>query len=668
MITVYGPNDQQLSLEAGTTVDTALTELGLKKGMIVVGRANGELVDLDRPVEDGWHLEAVSAEEPDGLFVIRHSCAHVMAQAVTDLWPGTNFGIGPSIEDGFYYDFDPETPFTDADFEAIEAKMLDICKAAQTFRRVEVSTEEALERFGSNPYKYEIITDGEAAAEDPNAPAGESGITIYENVTQDGEVAWADLCRGPHVPTTKWIPAFQLMRTAGAYWRGNSDNKMLSRIYGTAWANKKDLKAYLHRLEEARKRDHRKLGRELDLLSFPEELGVGLAVWHPNGAIVRTVVEDYIRNATRERGYLPVFTPHIGKSLLWETSGHLSFYADGMYPAMEMDKDAEGKGTDYYAKPMNCPFHVLVYRSNQRSYRELPMRLAELGTVYRYELSGAVHGTMRARGFTQDDSHIFCTEEQVVEEAKGCIEFALQVYKDFGFGAPTRIALSTRPAKAETVGTDEGWEHAENALRRAMDETGLDYVVDEGEGAFYGPKIDMQVTDAIGRAWQLTTVQIDFNLPERFDLTYIGPDGEQHRPYMVHRALLGSVDRFLGVLTEHYAGAFPTWLAPTQVVVIPISDDLTDYGKEIVAKLTAQGIRANVDLGTDSMGKKIRYHQGQKVPYMVIIGAQEQEHQTVSIRPRYGDQQKDVPVDTFITNLVNEVNAKELGPQPEATH
>ena len=667
MLTVYGPNDQQLHVEAGTTVDTALTELGLKQGMIVVGRANGELVDLDRPVEDGWHLEAVRADEPDGLFVIRHSCAHVMAQAVTDLWPGTHFGIGPSIEDGFYYDFDPETPFTDADFEAIEAKMMEICKAAQTFRRVEVSTDEALNRFGDNPYKYEIITDGEAAAEDPNAPAAESGITIYENVTQDGDVAWADLCRGPHVPSTKWIPAFQLMRTAGAYWRGNSDNKMLSRIYGTAWAIKKDLKAYLHRLEEARKRDHRKLGRELDLLSFPEELGVGLAVWHPNGAIVRTVVEDYIRNATRERGYLPVYTPHIGKSLLWETSGHLDFYADGMYPAMEMDKDADGKGTDYYAKPMNCPFHVLVYRSNQRSYRDLPLRLAELGTVYRYELSGAVHGTMRARGFTQDDSHIFCTEDQVVDEAKGCIAFALQVYKDFGFGAPTRIALSTRPAKAETVGSDEGWAHAENALRQAMDESGLDYVVDEGEGAFYGPKIDMQVTDAIGRAWQLTTVQIDFNLPERFDLSYIGPDGEQHRPYMVHRALLGSVDRFLGVLTEHYAGAFPTWLAPTQVVVIPISDELTSYGDEIVAALNAVGVRAKVDTGSDSMGKKIRYHQGQKVPYMLIVGAQERDNRTVSIRPRYGDQRKDVPLAAFTDELVAEIAAKGVGPQPDPT-
>ncbi|WP_414627972.1 threonine--tRNA ligase [Euzebya tangerina] len=641
--------------------------------MVVAAHVDDAMVDLDTPVEDGQVVRPIPADSDDGRFIIRHSTAHVMAQAVTDLFPGTNFGIGPPVENGFYYDFDPAEPFTEEDLTKIEGRMVQIVREDQPFERLEVSTDEALEAFSGNPYKVEIITDGEAAADDPTAPAGESGITIYRNTKPEGAAGegpgyWQDLCRGPHVPTTKWIPAFTLQRVAGAYWRGDEKNKMLQRIYGTAWESKKALKAFLAQQEEARKRDHRKLGRELDLISFPDELGAGLAVWHPDGAIVRQEIEDYIRDAVRRRGYQPAYTPHIGKSLLWETSGHLGFYADGMYPPMEMDASSSGEagtGTDYYPKPMNCPFHVLIYRSRGRSYRELPLRLAELGTVYRYERSGVIHGLMRARGFTQDDSHIFCTGEQLVDEALACVEFALDVYRDFGFDGPSRVALSTRPAKAETVGTDEGWAHAESALREALDRSGLEYVVDEGEGAFYGPKIDMQVTDAIGRAWQLTTVQIDFNLPERFGLTYTASGGEAQQPYMVHRALLGSVDRFFGVLLEHYGGAFPTWLAPRQAVVIPISDSHLDYAATVADSLRGAGLRAEVDVGEDSMGNKIRKHQGNKVPYMLIVGDNEAEERTVSIRPRYGDQRKGVPLDEFADELAAEVASRTVGPQPE---
>nr|WP_205712200.1 threonine--tRNA ligase [Euzebya rosea] len=661
---VYGPGDATAEVPTGTTAQDALKSLGAIRGMVVAARVDGTMVDLDRVLEDGESVEPIPADSDDGRFIIRHSAAHVMAQAVTDLWPGTNFGIGPPVENGFYYDFDPEVPFTEEDLKKIEGRMVQIVKEDQPFVRVEVSTDEALAAFEGNPYKVEIITDGEAAADDPTAPAGDSGITIYRNDKPDGG-HWQDLCRGPHVPTTKWIPAFTLQRVAGAYWRGSEKNKMLQRVYGTAWESKKALKAFLHQQEEARKRDHRKVGRDLDLFSFPEELGQGLAVWHPNGAIVRQEMEDYIRAEVRRRGYQPVYTPHIGKSQLWETSGHLDFYADGMYPPMEMDPSGDGAGTNYYPKPMNCPFHVLVYRSQQRSYRDLPLRLAELGTVYRYEKSGTVHGLLRARGFTQDDSHIFCTADQVVAEARGCMEFALDVLRAFGFDTPSRIALSTRPAKAETVGTDEGWAHAEKALEQALEEIGLDYVVDEGEGAFYGPKIDVQVTDAIGRAWQLSTIQIDFNLPERFDLSYTNDSGESERPFMVHRALYGSLDRFFGVLTEHFNGAFPTWLAPTQAVVIPISDAHLHYAAEVEAYLIGTGRRAMVDTSDETMGAKIRKHQANKVPYMLIVGEQEAADRTVAIRPRYGDQRKGVPLDDFAEELSLEVAEKRVGPQPE---
>ena len=662
-IVVKGPSDRTVEVPTGTTARDALKALDAIRGMVVAARVDGEPRDLATELVDGQTVEPIPADSDDGRFIIRHSTAHVMAQAVTDLFPDAKFAIGPPITDGFYYDFDVPQPFTPEDLEAISARMQEIIREDQRFERLEVTAEEALATFAEQPYKREILTDGEAAATDPTSSSGPQ-VTIYRNHRADGG-HWDDLCRGPHVPTTKWIPAFRLQRVAGAYWRGDERRPMLQRIYGTAWESKKALDAYLHRLEEARKRDHRKLGRELDLLSFPEELGPGLAIWHPHGAIVRQEMEDYIRAAVRARGYQPVYTPHLTKGQLFATSGHLDFYAEGMYPPMQLDPSSDGAGIDYYPKPMNCPMHVLIYASRQRSYRELPLRLAELGTVYRYERSGVVHGLLRARGFTQDDSHIFCTADQVVDEVLGCLEFALDVLRDYGFAeGPSRTALSTRPPKAETVGTDEEWAHAEEALRQALDRSGLDYVVDEGEGAFYGPKIDLQVTDAIGRAWQLTTVQVDFNHPQRFDLVYTAPDGSQQRPYMVHRALYGSLDRFFGILLEHYNGAFPTWLAPVQAVVIPIADRHGAYADEVAAYLTGMGRRVEVDDGDDTMGAKIRRHQQGKVPYMLIVGDAEVETRTLAIRPRYGDQRKAVDLEAFGLELDEEVRSRALGPQP----
>lgn len=663
VIKVFGPDGANVEVPTGTTAQEALERLGAIRGMVVAARVDGTPVDLSRPLVDGQTVAPIPADSEEGRFIVRHSAAHVMAQAVTDLFPGTTFGIGPPVENGFYYDFDPPEPFTEEDLDRIEGRMAQIVREDQPFVRVEVSTDEALAAFADNPYKVEIITDGEAAAADPTMSAAESGITVYRNDKPDGGY-WQDLCRGPHVPTTKWIPAFTLQRVAGAYWRGDETRPMLQRIYGTAWESKKALKAFERQQEEARQRDHRKLGRELDLISFPEELGSGLAVWHPDGAIVRQAIEDHLRSEVRRRGYQPVYTPHIGKSVLWQTSGHLDFYAEGMYPPMALDPSSDGAGTDYYPKPMNCPFHVLIYRSRQRSYRELPLRLAELGTVYRYERSGVIHGLLRARGFTQDDSHIFCTPDQVVDEALDCVRFALDIYRDFGFDGPSRVALSTRPPKAETVGTDEGWTRAEQALAQALDRSGLDYVVDSGQGAFYGPKIDMHVTDAIGRAWQLTTIQVDFNLPERFELSYTAPSGDAEQPFMVHRALVGSVDRFFGVLLEHFNAALPTWLAPTQAVIIPVADDHLPYAQEVAGYMRDCDLRARIDAGDDTMGAKIRRHQVHKVPYMVIVGDQETKRRTVSIRPRYGDQRKDVVLDTFTEQLAREVAQKGVGPQP----
>jgi threonyl-tRNA synthetase len=651
-VVVKSPEGVSAVLPQGATARDALTALGAAaRGMVVVARVDGALADLAAPVPDGATVEPVTADTEDGRAVIRHSAAHVMAQAVTQLHPGAKYAIGPPITDGFYYDFDVPQPFTPDDLERISARMGEIIKQDQPFRRREVPVAEAREAMADQPYKLEIL-DG---VEDPTAPdAADGDVSLYDNQRPDGSV-WTDLCRGPHVPSTRWIPAFQLQRVAGAYWRGDEHRSMLQRIYGTAWESRKALASYLERLEQARQRDHRKLGRELDLVSFPEELGAGLAVWHPNGALVRKEMEDYSRAEHLARGYLPVYTPHLGRSLLWETSGHLDFYAEGMYPPMTLDA-ADGQGTEYYPKPMNCPFHVLVYRSRTRSYRELPLRLYELGTVYRYERSGTIHGLLRARGFTQDDSHIFCTADQLVDETEAALRFAVDLLADFGFTqGPSRIALSTRPEKAESVGTDEGWAHAESALAAALDRSGLDYVVDPGEGAFYGPKIDLSVTDAIGRAWQLSTVQVDFNLPERFGLAYAGADGAEHRPYMVHRALFGSLDRFFAILVEHFAGAFPTWLAPLQTVVIPVADRHVGYGEQVVAALARAGLRASVDAADDTMGAKIRRHQLAKVPYQLIVGDNEASDRTVSVRPRAGDQRKGVPLEDIVAELSEQV-------------
>ena len=655
LITITGPGESRAELTRGTTAREALSELGAIRGQVVAARVDGVIRDLDNRLDDAGAVEPIAVDTDEGREILRHSVAHIMAQAVTDLYPDAKFAIGPPITDGFYYDFDVAEPFTPEDLERIEDRMHAIVRENQAFRRRELSRDEALELFADQPYKREIIE-----GVDTTEGAEGSIVSVYENVRADGSV-WPDLCRGPHLPTTKWVPAFKLQRVAGAYWRGDEKRPMLQRIYGTAWESRKALAAHLEQLEEARKRDHRKLGRELDLVSFPEELGGGLAVWHPRGAIVRQEMEDYIRAEVRRRGYQPVYTPHLTKGQLFETSGHLDFYAEGMYPPMEMDPGSEGKGVDYYPKPMNCPFHVLIYKSRQRSYRELPLRLAELGTVYRYERSGVIHGLMRARGFTQDDSHIFCTADQIVDEVLQCLMFALDVYRDFGFAeGPSRVALSTRPPKAETVGTDEEWAHAEDALRQALDQSGLDYVVDEGEGAFYGPKIDLQVTDAIGRAWQLTTVQVDFNHPQRFDLEYTTAEGTAERPYMVHRALYGSLDRFFGILLEHFAGAFPTWLAPVQAVVIPIADRHEEYGRGVVDALVAQGLRVELDDSADTMGAKIRKHQVGKVPYQLIVGDSEVDEGTVSVRPRVGDQRKGVALDDFVAELADEVASRGL--------
>ena len=664
-IVVKSPSGASASLPAGATTRDALSALEAVKGrsaergpsaQILAARVDGRLCDLSGPVSDGATVEPVPADSDEGRTILRHSCAHILAQAVTDLFPEAKFAIGPPIADGFYYDFEVARPFTPEDLQAIESRMREIIREGQAFRRRELTEDEALALFADQPYKREIIAgaavQGVGGSHSTDQGVEGQTVSVYDNIRADGSI-WVDLCRGPHIPTTKWVPAFALQRVAGAYWRGDEHNPMLQRIYGTAWESRKALAAHLERLEEARKRDHRRLGRALDLISFPEEVGPGIAVWHPRGAIVRKQMEDYSRAEHLARGYQPVFTPHIGRSLLWEISGHLGWYAEGMYPPMELDD-----GERYYPKPMNCPFHILVYRSQTRSYRDLPMRLYELGTVYRYERSGTLHGLLRARGFTQDDSHIFCTPEQAPDEIGRVIEFTLDLFRDFGFAGPSRVALSTRPQKGDTFGSDEGWARAEGFLRRALDASGLDWVVDEGEGAFYAPKVDFQITDAIGRPWQLSTVQVDLMLPERFGLTYAGADGAEHRPVMIHRALFGSLDRFFAILVEHYAGAFPTWLAPVQAVVVPIADRHHDYGRQVTAALTARGLRAEVDTADAQMGAKIRRHQVEKVPYQLVVGDAEVADGTVSVRTRSGDQRKGVPLDEFAEDLVWEVSAR----------
>lgn len=651
-VTITLPDGSIRELPSGSTAADLAADIGpglAKAALIAI--VDGTEVDLDVPLHDGAHVALVTGSDDAGLHTIRHSTAHLMAQAILDLHPGARFAIGPPIEHGFYYDFDlPDgKTLSDEDLGAIEARMKELVKADQPFERHEISVSEALELFKDEPYKLEIIqnvTTGSAASEDAGEVSGDV-VSYYRNSD-----TFLDMCTGPHVPSTGRLEHFKLQTVAGAYWRGDEKRPQLQRIYGTAWASKKDLKAHLVRLEEAEKRDHRRLAHEMDLVSWPTELGPGLAVWHPKGAIIRKVMEDYSRDRHEKGGYDFAFSPHIAKSVLWETSGHLDFYAESMYPPMEMD------GATYYPKPMNCPFHVMIFKSNQRSYRELPMKIFELGTVYRYELSGAVHGLMRSRGFTQDDSHIFVTREQVADELADLLDFVLGVLRDFGF-TEFQAKLSTKPAE-KAVGDDEIWDSATEGLRAALDAHGLDYVVDEGGGAFYGPKIDVDVRDAIGRAWQLSTIQLDFNLPERFDLEYVASDGDRKRPVMVHRALMGSVERFFGVLLEHYAGNFPAWLAPVQIKILPVAEAHEEYAYDLLTRFKVAGFRVEIDPATDPLGKRVRRGKVEKTPYVLVVGDDDVAHSTVGVNKRgVQDVERDVGVDAFIERLAAEVESKQ---------
>jgi threonyl-tRNA synthetase len=619
---------------------------------LVVDGAPRDLAVVPGP---GERVQIVTQADDLGREIVRHSTAHVMAQAVLRLFPRARYAIGPPIEEGFYYDFDVGRPFTPDDIARIESEMKRIVKSNQRFERAEVGRGEALDLFRDQPFKKEII-EGVADGADELDQQGATGevISVYRNRDPtSGKIEFIDLCRGPHVPGTGRIKAFKLLRAAGAYWRGDEHRPMLQRIYGTAWESRDALDGYLHRLEEAERRDHRRLGRELELYSWPDEVGPGLALWHPKGAIVRKTLEDLARTMHLERGYLPVFTPHLGKSTLWETSGHLGFYAENMFPAMETE------GARYFAKPMNCPFHVLIYKSKTRSYKELPLRLSELGTVYRLERSGTLHGLLRARGLTQDDSHIFCRPEQLVDEIVGVIDFLRALYATVGMG-PDRVRFSTKPPKA--VGEQKLWDMAEAAIPKALGQADLEYQIDEGDGAFYGPKIDVDVRDAIGRYWQLCTIQVDFQMPERFELEYTDEAGERRRPVMVHRALYGAIERFTGVLVEHFAGAFPTWLAPVQVVLVPVADRHLDFARGVNRRLLSAGMRGEVDDSDNTLGAKIRHHQLQRVPYMLVVGDKEAGAETVSVRRRTGEETRDVPVGEFIEKLVAEVAEKRVEP------
>ena len=649
-VTIILPDGSERILGGDATGADLAADLGgraAKEALIAV--ADGVELDLNRPLPDGANVSLVFPASEEGLEVLRHSTAHVLAQAVLTLYPGATFSIGPPIEDGFYYDFDlPDgQTFSDEDLEKITSKMKEIVGRKQPFIRSEVERREADQLFANHPYKLEIL-DGEA--DDPSSGPEGDVITTYRNTDE-----FVDLCRGPHVPDTGYLAHFELMRVAGAYWRGDENRPMLQRIYGTAWATKKDLKAHLERLEEAAKRDHRKLATELDLLSFPSELGGGLAVWHPKGAIVRKLMEDYSRQRHEDGGYEFVYTPHLANEKLFQTSGHLDFYADGMYPPMEMDN-----GT-YYPKPMNCPMHCLIFGHGQRSYKELPLRLFELGTVYRYERSGTLHGLMRIRGFTQDDSHLYVAPEQLADEITSLLDFVLSVLRAFGFDDFT-FNLSTKDPE-KFVGSDEIWADATAALKEALDRHGVHYAVKEGDAAFYGPKIDIDVKDAIGRSWQLSTIQCDFNLPERFDLSYVAADGERHRPIMLHRALFGSIERFFGVLVEHYGGAFPTWLSPVQVQVLGVRADHDSYASQIVARLKAAGLRAEMVEADEPLGARIRKGKLEKLPYILVVGDSDVENETAGVNPRGGEVERDVAVNEFIERISTEVADKAIGPQ-----
>ena len=643
-------------------------ELFARAGVVAI-RVDGAIKDLHSILEAGQSVEPVMMDSPDGLEILRHSAAHVLAQAVQSLDPDAKLGIGPPVVDGFYYDFDVSEPFSPDQLSALEKEMQRIVKSGQRFERRVVSADEALSELAAEPYKCELVglkDRASAGDQGESVEVGAGELTIYDNVDpKTGETVWKDLCRGPHLPSTKLLGnGWKLTRLAAAYWRGDEKNPQLQRIYGTAWASKEDLRAHLERLEEAAKRDHRKLGQELDLFSFPDEIGSGLAVFHPKGGVIRREMEDYSRRRHEEAGYEFVYTPHITKSELFETSGHLSWYKDGMFPPMRMDEQRNDageitkQGADYYLKPMNCPFHILIYRSRQRSYRELPLRMFEFGSVYRYEKSGVVHGLTRVRGLTMDDAHIFVTEESLEEELANLLDFVLGLLSDFGL-TDFYLELSTRDDDSEKfVGSDELWEKATSTLSSVAEKSGLTLVPDPGGAAFYGPKISVQARDAIGRSWQMSTIQLDFNLPARFDLEYQAADGSRKQPIMIHRALFGSIERFFGVLTEHYAGAFPAWLSPVQVVGVPVAGEFADYLGNFIDELRTHGVRAELDDSDDRMQKKIRTHTKAKIPFVLIAGEDDRSAGAVSFRYRDGSQENGVPLDKARDRILQEIRQK----------
>ena len=664
------PETIELTLEGAPTAvaggSTGFEVFQDKK--VVAQRVNGQLKDLAHVLSAGDKVEAVLIDSADGLSILRHSTAHVLAQAVQKINPDARLGIGPPITDGFYYDFEVAEPFTPESLRALEKEMDRIIRSGQRFVRRVVTDSEAAKELSNEPNKLELISlkSSENLAEGA-AEVGSGELTIYDNVDpQSGEVVWKDLCRGPHLPNTRMIGnGYSLTRLAAAYWRGNENNKQLQRIYGTAWPSKDELKAHLERLEEAAKRDHRRLGAELDLFSFPEEIGSGLAVFHPKGGIIRKAMEDYSRTQHEKAGYEFVYSPHITKSSLFETSGHLAWYSEGMFPPMKLDEevDADGvvrkAGQDYYLKPMNCPFHILIYKSQARSYRDLPLRMFEFGSVYRYEKSGVVHGLTRVRGMTQDDAHLFVTQEDMESELTSVLNFVLDLLRDYGL-TDFYLELSTRdPENEKFVGSDAIWEAATSTLEKVATDSGLELVPDPGGAAFYGPKISVQARDAIGRTWQMSTIQLDFNLPDRFDIEYTASDGTKKRPVMIHRALFGSIERFFAVLTEHYAGHFPPWLAPVQVVGIPVADEFAPYLSDVIAQLKAEGVRATLDLSDDRMQKKIRNHTKDKVPFQLIAGGDDRDAGSVSFRYRDGTQVNGVLIADAIEQIVSAIANKE---------
>jgi threonyl-tRNA synthetase len=634
---------------------------------VVAMRVSGDLRDLAHIVSEGDLVEAVTISSPDGLSILRHSTAHVLAQAVQNINPQAKLGIGPPIADGFYYDFDVAVPFTPEDLKSIEKEMELIIRSGQRFVRKVVTEDEARNQLSAEPYKLELVSlKGSSDLAEGAAEVGTGELTIYHNTdSESGETVWKDLCRGPHLPNTRMIGnGYSLTRLAAAYWRGNEQNKQLQRIYGTAWASKDELKAHLERMEEAAKRDHRRLGQELDLFSFPEEIGSGLAVFHPKGGTIRRVMEDYSRQRHEQAGYDFVYSPHITKSNLFETSGHLAWYSEGMFPPMKLDEEVDENGVirkqgqDYYLKPMNCPFHILIYKSQARSYRDLPLRMFEFGSVYRYEKSGVVHGLTRVRGMTQDDAHLFVTLEDIESELTSVLDFVLDLLRDYGL-TDFYLELSTRdPNSDKFVGDDQLWEKATSTLAKVATDSGLELIPDPGGAAFYGPKISVQARDAIGRTWQMSTIQLDFNLPERFEIEYTASDGLKKRPVMIHRALFGSIERFFAVLTEHYAGQFPPWLAPVQVMGIPVADEFAPYLSSVIAKLKSKGVRAEIDLGDDRMQKKIRNHTKDKIPFQLIAGAEDQLSNSVSFRYRSGEQVNGVAVDEAIALILEAIESK----------